>query len=164
MNFQKELRKAKATIREWVRSKFSDQHLASVAAFNADGKMSFANPCSCLLGVTYSSCLHYDTDCDGEHYRLARWDDLAQSGWLASLISGSGMGKVEKAYVFLGFGPDFGCCFGDDGVRGRRFGAMLRAEMRRRDVGRSSLNSLEDLKVGEGYGIIGWHEEDVECG
>ena len=147
MNFQKELRKAKATIREWVRAKFSDQHLASVAAFNADGKMSFGNPCSCLLGVTYSSCLHYDTDCDGEHYRLARWDDLAQSGWLASLISGSGMGKVEKAYVFLGFGFDFGSCFGDDEVRRRRFGAILRAEMRRREGGRLGVSSLEGLEV-----------------
>ena len=58
MKFQKELRNSKQVTREWVRGQFSDQRLASVAAFNQDGKMSFRNPCGCLMGVTYSDPLH----------------------------------------------------------------------------------------------------------
>ena len=132
MNFQKELRKAKRTIRGWVRARFSDQQLASVAAFNADGKMSFRDQCSCLMGVTYSSCLHNHTYCDEAHYHLARREDLAQSGWMVALAAPSEMGKAERAYIFLGFRSTFGDCFGDNGVRKRRFAALLRAEMRRR--------------------------------
>ena len=45
----------------------------------------------------------------------------------------SGIGKAEKAYHFLGYWAGCKDCFGDDGVRRRRFGALLRAEMRRRE-------------------------------
>jgi len=132
MNFQSELRKSKQVIREWVRAYFSDQKLASVAAFNADGKMSFRDPCGCLLGVTYSDSLHVGHNCQHEHYYLARRQDWAQTGRLAVLFSSSGMGKAEKAYLFLGFTATFNDCFGDDEVRRRRFAALLRAEMHRR--------------------------------
>jgi hypothetical protein len=80
MRFQSELQNAKQTIRDWVRANFSDQKLASVAAFNADGRMSFRNPCGCLMGVTYSDPLHTGNgsgnDCNREHYWLARRQDL----------------------------------------------------------------------------------------
>lgn len=57
MDFQKELRHSKQVVREWVRAHFSDQRLASVAAFNEDGRMGFRNPCGCLMGVTFSDRL-----------------------------------------------------------------------------------------------------------
>ena len=138
MRFQSELQKSKQLVREWARAHFSDQKLASVFAFNADGKMGFRNPCGCLMGVTYSDRLHVDHDCQHEHYWLACREDLAQTGRLASLLSSSGMGKTEKAYHFWGFTAAFKNCFGDDEVRRRRFSALLRAEMRRR----ARLNSL----------------------
>jgi hypothetical protein len=134
MNFPKELRKSKQVIREWVCAHFSDQRLASVTAFNADGKMSFRNPCGCLMGVTYSNPLHDGASCDREHYWRARRQDLAQVGRFAALFPSSRIGKAEKAYNFLGFSSAFGTCFGDDQLRKRRFSAILRAEMHRRDL------------------------------
>ena len=133
MNFRRELRNAKRVVRDWVRVNFDDQKLASVAAFNADGKMSFRNPCGCLMGVTYSDRLHTGLDCDGEHYWLARRQDLAQTRRFAALLPSSRVGKAEKAYNFLGFSPTFDNSFGDDRIRRRRFAALLRAEMRRRE-------------------------------
>jgi hypothetical protein len=133
MNFQKELRNSKQIVRDWVRFNFSDQRLASVAAFNADGKMSFCNPCGCLMGVTFSEPLHMGHDCDRRHYWLARRQDLAQIRRFAALFPSSRIGKAEKAYNFLGYSAAFSHCFGDDELRRRRFSALLRAEMRRRD-------------------------------
>jgi hypothetical protein len=132
MNFQRELRNSKQIVREWVRANFSDQRLASIAAFNEDGRMRFRNPCSCLLGVTYSDPLHEGDDCNREHYWFARRQDLAQTRCFAALFPTCKIGKAEKAYNFLGFCPTFTSCFGDDNLRRRRFSALLRAEMRRR--------------------------------
>jgi hypothetical protein len=50
-----------------------------------------------------------------------------------ALFSPSGLGKAEKAYLFLGFTAAFSNGLGDDEVRRRRFSALLRAEMRRRN-------------------------------
>jgi hypothetical protein len=133
MNFQRELRSSKQIVREWVRANFDDQKLASVAAFNADGKMTFRNPCGCLMGVTHSDPLHMDAACNRKHYWVARRQDLAQTRRLAALFPSSRIGKAEKAYNFLGFSPTFSNCFGDDNLRRRRFSALLRAEIRRRD-------------------------------
>jgi hypothetical protein len=133
MKFQGELRNSKQIVREWVRANFSDQKLASVAAFNADGRMSFRNPCGCLMGVTYSDPLHLGQGCNREHYWLARRQDLAQTRRFALLFPSSRIGKTEKAYNFLGFSANYNNCFGDDQVRSRRFSAILHAEMRRRD-------------------------------
>jgi hypothetical protein len=146
------LRQSKEIVREWVRANFSDEKLASVAAFNADGKMSFRNPCSCLIGVTYSGRLHVGEDCDREHYWQARRKDLAQTRPLAVLFPSSRIGKAEKAYNFLGFSPNFNSCFGDDQVRRRRFSALLRAEMRRREQlraftdGEAAVADLESVR------------------
>lgn len=134
MNFQRELRRSKQVVREWVRTHFCDQKLASVLAFNSDGGMSFRNPCGCLMGVTYSERLHFGHDCDREHYWIARREDLAQTRRFAVLFPQSRIGKAEKAYNFLGFSSSFESCFGDDQVRRRRFSALLRAEMRRREL------------------------------
>lgn len=151
MNFQKELRNSKQIVREWVRANFSDQRLASVAAFNADGKMSFRNPCGCLMGVTHSDPLHVGQDCDRKHYWRARRQDLAQTRLLAALFPSSRIGKAERAYNFLGFFASFNSCFGDDELRRRRFAAMLRAEMRRRDrlntFGKEDSAALADSPV-----------------
>ena len=132
MKFQNELRSSKQIIRQWVGANFSDQKLADVMAFNADGKMTFRNPCGCLMGVTYSEPLHIGGRCDREHYWAARKRDLSQTRRFAALFPTSRIGKAEKAYNFLGFSPRFGTCFGDDQLRSRRFGAILRAEMHRR--------------------------------
>ncbi len=133
MSFRSELNHSKQMVREWVRANFSDEKLASVAAFNEDGKMSFRNPCGCLMGVTYSSQLHVGHGCNREHYWIARRQDLAQTRRFASFFPFSRIGKAEKAYNFLGFSPNYNHCFGDDQLRRRRFSALLRAEMRRRD-------------------------------
>ncbi len=132
MSFQRDLRNAKRVVRGWVRTHFDDQKLASVAAFNQDGGMSFMNPCSCLMGVTYSERLHAGHGCNREHYWAARRLDLAQTRRFAAFLPTSRIGKVEKAYNFLGFTAAFGSCFGDDQIRRRRFAALLRAEMHRR--------------------------------
>lgn len=147
MNFQKELRNSKRVVRGWIQANFSDQRLASVAAFNADGGMSFRNPCGCLMGVTYSGRLHQGHDCDRKHYWMARREDLAQTRRFAALFPASRIGRTEKAYNFLGYSPSFTSCFGDDELRRRRFSALLRAEMRRRDrlrtVGESDEAALD---------------------
>jgi hypothetical protein len=132
MNFQVELRNSKQIVREWVRANFSDQKLADVTAFNADGKMTFRNPCGCLMGVTHSNTLHIGFDCNRDHYWIARRQDLSQTRRFAALFPSSRIGKAEKAYNFLGYSTAFNNCFGDDQVRRRRFSALLRAEMRRR--------------------------------
>lgn len=133
MNFQAELRNSKRIVREWVRANFSDQKLANVVAFNADGKMNFRNPCGCLMGVTYSEPLHAGYGCNRQHYWVARRQDLAQTRRFAALFPTFRIGKAEKAYYFLGLSPAFNDCFGDDRLRQRRFSALLRAEMRRRE-------------------------------
>jgi len=131
MNYQRELRNSKQIVREWVRANFSDQRLASVAALNADGRMTFRNPCECLMGVTYGDPLLASRST--ELYWAARARDLAQTRPLAALFPSNRIGKAEKAYMFLGFSASFDNCFGDDSLRNRRFAALLRAEMRRRD-------------------------------
>jgi hypothetical protein len=133
MKFQRQLRNSKQLVREWVRANFSDQRLASVFAFNADGNMSFRNPCGCLMGVTWSDPLHAGHGCDREHYWIARKQDLAQTRFFAALFPSSRIGKTEKAYMCLGFSATSNNCFGDDNLRRRRFSALLRAEMRRRE-------------------------------
>jgi hypothetical protein len=133
MNFQRELQNSKQIVREWVRTNFSDEKLASVTAFNADGKMSFRNPCGCLMGVTHSEFLHSGHGCDRKHYWRARRQDLSQTRRFAALFPSTRIGKTEKAYNFLGYTAAFNNCFGNDDLRRRRFSAMLRAEMRRRE-------------------------------
>ncbi len=144
MRFQKELRNSKQLVRQWVRANFSDQQLASAVAFNADGKMSFRNPCGCLMGITFSDQLHVGDKCDRKHYWLARRKDLAQTRRFLALFPSFRIGKTEKAYMFLGFSETFSDCFGDENLRRRRFSALLRAEMRRRERFRVSAPAESD--------------------
>jgi hypothetical protein len=154
MNYQKELRKSKQVVREWVRANFSDQKLAEVTAFNADGKMTFRNPCGCLMGVTYSERLHMGNECNRSHYWVARRQDLSQTRRFAALFPTSRIGKAEKAYNFLGFASNFGYCFGDDELRRRRFSALLRAEIRRREQVRSVENKSVTCASENAYSTV----------
>ncbi len=144
MDFQTELRRSKQIVRAWVSVKFSDEKLAGVVAFNADAKMTFRNPCGCLMGVTHSDRLHEGQDCNREHYWLARREDLAQTRPFAAFFPAYRVGKTEKAYNFLGFSAGFSSCFGDDQLRRRRFSALLRAETRRRDRLRPSATPVHE--------------------
>jgi hypothetical protein len=85
------------------------------------------------MGVTHSERLHLGHDCNRDHYWVARKQDLAQTRRFAALFPTSRIGRAERAYNFLGFSANFGYCFGDDELRRRRFSALLRAEMRRRE-------------------------------
>jgi len=155
MNFQRELRKSKEIVRAWIRAHFSDQKLASVAAFNADGRMSFRNPCGCLMGVTFSDRLHEGHGCNREHYWMARRQDLMETRRFAALFPTTRIGKTEKAYNFLGFSRDFNTCFGDDELRRRRFAAILRAEMRLRARLRLAAQTEEVLSSAPSLELVG---------
>ena len=85
------------------------------------------------MGVTHSEFLHSGHGCDRKHYWRARRQDLSQTRRFASFFPSTRIGKAEKAYNFLGFTAAFNNCFGNDDLRRRRFSAMLRAEMRRRE-------------------------------
>jgi hypothetical protein len=127
-NSQLALKLAKANIRAFVRENWSDQKLAEVYAFNADGKMNFHNPCSCLIGVTDSDTLHEDcgwqmqvqilsTGCvlnklNSDHHYVLCQGRLVTKAWFA-----------EQAYRDLG-GP---------ALAQKRLSAILRAEMKRRE-------------------------------
>lgn len=117
------LREAKNTVREWIRG-WDDRDLAEVYAFNADGKMDYANPCGCLIGVSSSlGALHtgYDATgflvCDRKHY-----SEFSKSLDMPSLVA-------EAAYRSLGYQAN-----GHDNreLRRRRMSAILRGEMRLR--------------------------------
>ncbi len=157
MKYQRELRKSKTIVRDWIRANFSDQRLASLAAFNMDGKMTFRNPCACLIGVTHSARLHADEECSREHYWLARRRDVAQTSRFAALFSSVRIGRAEKAYLFLGFSVNFSNCFGDDELRRRRFAAILRAEMRRR----ARLHSVREVQPA--FDVGGEFVQDVDA-
>lgn len=45
-------------VKRFISENWSDQKVAEVLAFNEDGKMSFCNPCACILGVSSSNQLH----------------------------------------------------------------------------------------------------------
>lgn len=129
------LRKDKQDIREFIQQQFTDEKLASVYAFNRDGKMEFYNTCSCLMGVTLSDHLHHkkcpdSIDRNGfkGHYRKAQILPLANAAEIAYGQLGYPLGSSYKNEDKL-----------DLGLRRRlRLSAILRAEMRRRDRIRAS--------------------------
>lgn len=112
---QQYLREAKQAIRFFIRAHWSDQKLAEVLAFNADGKMGFWAPCNCILGVTLSDKLHAGEQCP---------DSVARH--YARAIYLTGADEAEGGYAYLGIAGD----------RRARFSAILRAELRRRDRAR----------------------------
>jgi len=63
-----------AIVSNWIK-RFSTQRLHDVLAFNEDGKMSYSDGCSCLMGVTFAQGLHTrDSACTDPqfHYFMAR--------------------------------------------------------------------------------------------
>lgn len=118
-----ELQKAKAAIRAFIREHWSDQKLAEVYAFNADGKMNNLCACNCILGVTLSSIMHQGQP----------WDCTERVGYThyshyleAKLLNGGT--KAEIAYMTLGVRGGYDWRI----VQQRRLSAILRAEMRLR--------------------------------
>jgi|SRR6185312_3459548 len=119
------LREAKQILRDFIRAEWSDEKLAQVYAFNADGKMSLDCPCSCIVGVHSSLQLHYG--CMKGHYS-AFIDRHPQARVIETAYARLGCaGDIQIAQQAL-IGIDFRqlqC--------NRIFSAILRAEMRRRD-------------------------------
>lgn len=111
------IKQAKQAIRPFIAT-FSDPRLADVYAANADGKMSFYDPCGCLRGVAYEGlAVHTRADrCDLCHYDMVD-DDVAIA--------------AEWGYNKLAFGEHL--LDAADAIRQRRLSPILRAEIRRRD-------------------------------
>ena len=111
-------------VRNWIKQ-FSDQKLAEVYAFNQDGKMSYVNPCSCILGVTLSDKLHTSfKECIHElvpgHYSMAK--------------ALPGAYEAEEAYLKLSI---VACDF----IARWRLSRILKAEMLQRDRARAALRT-----------------------
>ena len=125
-----ELKWAKQGIREWI-GEFSDQRLAEVYAFNADGKMRYNDGCACLMGVTLAQRLHVcmaNSCCPESDFGLCTHYGAASHMYGASF--------AETAYYALGHGDYRGCKpkpYMNKHLRQRRLSPILRAEMRRRD-------------------------------
>ena len=126
---QEKLREVKQQLRWWARTQLGDERLAEVYAFNADGKMSYDDPCGCVRGVMLATTLHHSdefgrclTESSGNrrHYRSA------------GLVRG--MYEVENAYQQLGFYVAGRWPSEDEREQMRRvrLGPILKAEMRRR--------------------------------
>jgi hypothetical protein len=65
-------KQAKQVVREFIRMYWDDQKLTEVLAFAQDGKMTYVDPCGCLLGVTKAVHLHTrSTACNTSHYSEA---------------------------------------------------------------------------------------------
>ena len=123
------LSQAKQEIRNFIRTYWSDQKLAEVYAFNADGKMRYHSTCCCFLGVTQSEVLHQTCPLGMEpiHYLFVK-ENYA------------GAKRAEGAYAMLGWPSswlisgdrDDVLGFGYETIRRRRLSPILRAEMRLR--------------------------------
>jgi hypothetical protein len=124
-----QLRQAKQTLRQYIR-RFDDPKLAAVYAFNSDGKMEYANTCSCLRGVASSAVLHH-IKCRGDHYFRIGFDPATRCAEHAYLALGWSFEYEFEDYGFAG------SAFRDD-LRRVRLSAILRAELRRRDRDRAA--------------------------
>lgn len=117
-------RQCKQHIRSFIRQHWSDQRLAEVYAFCADGKMRSSAPCHCLMGVTTAIQLHdtFVTICpenklgEPSHYTTAR-----------RLAGGV---NAERAYIELCYKVPIGQ--NSQAVADRILRAIMKAEMRRR--------------------------------
>ena len=114
------LQRHKHIIRKFIDNNFTDEALAKVYAFNADGKMHYASTCSCLLGVAVSAILHESQSCKEEpldHYYLAK------EALPFAIEAEAAYGDLDNATLNLG--PEI--------VRQRRLSAILRGQMRLRE-------------------------------
>jgi len=113
------LRKAKGYIRAWI-SPWSDQKLAEVYAFNADGKMDIWESCNCIRGVVLCDQLHIGSagECGIAHY--------SQSAKIPGAIEAE-FSYLELGRIRIGHHSGWGKALAQ-----RRLSAILRAEMRLR--------------------------------
>lgn len=133
--YQTQLHDAKSPVRAFLRL-FSDQRLAEVYAFNQDGHMHYADPCTCLCGVFSAKSLHIRTLnglCPESISMAVHYDEAKyiEEGYCA-----------ERGYALLGAVPGYVLTFGEfaihydhttDTLRRVRLSPMIRAEMRRRE-------------------------------
>jgi len=114
-------------VKRFVASRWNDEKIAHVYAFNEDGKMSFVNPCACLIGVDSSQVLHkWSWGCllrRENHYHIARRNLIAL--------------EAERAYLALG---DF-----HRKARRRIFGEILREIMAEREAVRQKCAEAREL-------------------
>lgn len=136
------LKDAKRTIRVWIQQ-FSGQRLAEVYAFNADGKMSVSEYCCCLLGVTLAPVLH--TNC-GIDWPIGSWNRPPQHYRTAK--AGAAGYWAEVAYHDLGFcsKDGNGVRVFNESLRQRRLSAILRGEIRRRELGDGDSAGLQHAR------------------
>ncbi len=122
------LRECKQAIRSFIRQHWDDQRLASVYAFNRDGKMDDFSCCACLIGCTLAKSLHVES-CSKGHYIEAH--ELP------------GSTEAEQGYMGLAWVCTDVSRWSDseygDALQQRRLSAILRGELRRRDRVRRDL-------------------------
>lgn len=87
-------------VKRFVASRWDDEKIAHVYAFNEDGKMSFINSCACLIGVDSSRVLHNRSwACllrRENHYHIARRNPVAREAELAYLELGDCHRKARR--------------------------------------------------------------------
>lgn len=74
---------------------FSDERLHEVYAFNQDGKMSFSDPCACILGVTSANHPHVSR---GQHIKCPEFPSGHYTR--AKYMTSNGK-QVEQAYIWI---------------------------------------------------------------
>lgn len=130
------LKQAKRDIRAFIQQHWTDQRVAECYAFNADGHMRFSNCCGCIIGVTLSTHLHKT---DNTH----PCPDILRSHYqIAATLDGGRRAEIAYAQLMYTHGPGR-----FPGLAQRRFSAILRAEMRRRDRIRAAHQVIEVAAV-----------------
>lgn len=140
MSLQQTIQNARRAIRPFIQT-FSDQRLAEVYAFNADGKMKWTDPCGCIIGVAGASYLHNgQQDCPDHHrhYLPVKFGaDYHQDASIEELDALPLPKTAEWGYLNLG----------SYSVARLRLSAILRAEMRRRSRIRQAEQQLQAVQA-----------------
>lgn len=136
------VRRHKEAIRNFMRTFYSDQNLASLLAFARDGKLQFQS-CCCFIGIPTAthSLRQKPLSWETQHYLEAK--ELP------------GANSAEHAFMMLGGPPEVP--WGDferflnspqaDAKRRRILIPMVRAEMKRRDFIRASTGIRQETVV-----------------
>jgi hypothetical protein len=144
---------AKMELRSFIHEFWSDQKLAEVYAFNADGKMSYRNMCCCLIGVTDSDTLHnvycgdsllFGSIPSDHHYhqfknRIGARAEIAEGAYMM-IARHPPVQIVPRVAAWMPL---------DDELGQRRFSAIMRAEMRRRARAANASETLSAARVTE---------------
>ncbi len=151
------LRECKQAIRSFIRQHWDDQRLASVYAFNRDGRMDEMNTCSCLIGCTLPACLHTGHECDESHYMNAKALSGATEAELAYMML-----RWKGMHIFPAYDEELG-------IQQRRLSAILRGEIRRRDRIRRDLEwayadrEIAILKMASGVSYLNAGDLSALC-